>query len=50
MILILNEPSGVTMKKDARGTKKVVSVGKEAKYTLRRTPGNIVAIRPMKDG
>jgi len=38
------------MKKDDRGTRKVLSVGKEAKSMLGRTPGNIVAIRPMKDG
>jgi rod shape-determining protein MreB len=30
--------------------KKVLAVGKEAKEMLGRTPGNIVAIRPMKDG
>jgi len=48
--IILNEPSVVSMKKDARGTKKVLSVGKEAKCMVGRTPGNIVAIRPMKDG
>jgi rod shape-determining protein MreB len=48
--IILNEPSVVAMKKEARGTKKVLSVGKEAKSMLGRTPGNIVAIRPMKDG
>jgi rod shape-determining protein MreB len=48
--IILNEPSVVAMKKDARGGKKVLAVGKEAKLMLGRTPGNIVAIRPMKDG
>ncbi|MBP1698022.1 MAG: rod shape-determining protein [Deltaproteobacteria bacterium] len=48
--IILNEPSVVAMKKDDRGAKKVLSVGKEAKSMLGRTPGNIVAIRPMKDG
>jgi rod shape-determining protein MreB len=48
--IVLNEPSVVSMKKDARGTKKVLSVGKEAKCMVGRTPGNIVAIRPMKDG
>ena len=48
--IILNEPSVVSMKKDARGAKKVLSVGKEAKCMVGRTPGNIVAIRPMKDG
>jgi rod shape-determining protein MreB len=48
--IILNEPSVVAMKKDDRGTRKVLAVGKEAKSMLGRTPGNIVAIRPMKDG
>jgi rod shape-determining protein MreB len=35
---------------DSRGTKKVLAVGNEAKNMLGRTPGNIVAIRPMRDG
>ena len=48
--IVLNEPSVVAMKKDERGTRKVLAVGKEAKSMLGRTPGNIVAIRPMKDG
>ena len=38
------------MQQDSRGGKKVLAVGKEAKEMLGRTPGNIVAIRPMKDG
>jgi rod shape-determining protein MreB len=48
--IVLNEPSVVAVKKDDRGSKKVLAVGKEAKLMLGRTPGNIVAIRPMKDG
>ena len=48
--IVLNEPSVVAMKKDERGGKRVLSVGKEAKSMLGRTPGNIVAIRPMMDG
>jgi rod shape-determining protein MreB and related proteins len=44
------EPSVVAVQKDARGVKKVRAVGKEAKMMLGRTPGSIVAIRPMKDG
>ncbi len=44
------EPSVVAVKKDARGFGKVLAVGKEAKEMLGRTPGSIVAIRPMKDG
>jgi rod shape-determining protein MreB len=38
------------VQQEARGTKKVLAVGREAKEMLGRTPGNIVAIRPMKDG
>ena len=48
--IVLNEPSVVAVKKDARGTNRVLAVGKEAKMMLGRTPGNIVAIRPMMDG
>lgn len=48
--IVLNEPSVVAVKKDDRGASKVLAVGKEAKMMLGRTPGNIVAIRPMKDG
>jgi rod shape-determining protein MreB len=44
------EPSVVAVQKDHRGQKKVLAVGKEAKDMLGRTPGSIVAIRPMKDG
>ncbi|MFN3198809.1 MAG: rod shape-determining protein [Bradymonadia bacterium] len=44
------EPSVVAVKKDARGIKRVLAVGQEAKEMLGRTPGSIVAIRPMKDG
>jgi rod shape-determining protein MreB len=46
----LREPSVVAVKRDNRGGKKVLAVGTEAKRMLGRTPGNIVAIRPMKDG
>jgi rod shape-determining protein MreB len=48
--IVLNEPSVVAVHKDARGMKKVLAVGLEAKSMLGRTPGNIVAIRPMRDG
>ncbi len=48
--IVLNEPSVVAVRKDAKGGSKVLAVGKEAKMMLGRTPGNIVAIRPMKDG
>ncbi len=48
--IVLSEPSVVAVRQDGRGAKKVLAVGKEAKMMLGRTPGNIVAIRPMKDG
>ena len=48
--MICSEPSVVAVTRDSRGVDKVRAVGKEAKEMLGRTPGNIVAIRPMKDG
>lgn len=45
--IILFEPSVVALRK---GSNKVIAVGNKAKEMLGRTPGNIVAIRPMKDG
>ncbi len=45
--IVLSEPSVVAINKD---TGKVRAVGVEAKSMIGRTPGNIVAIRPMKDG
>ena len=48
--IVLCEPSVVAVRKEAKGGNKVLAVGKEAKMMLGRTPGNIVAIRPMKDG
>src|SRR3989337_1153104 len=48
--IVANEPSVVAVQKDERGVKRVLAVGKEAKQMLGRTPGNIMAIRPMKDG
>ena len=47
--IVLREPSVVAVKKDARSNR-VLAVGQEAKNMLGKTPGNIVAIRPMKDG
>ncbi len=47
--IVSNEPSVVAVKKDGKG-KRVLAVGKAAKAMLGRTPGNIVAIRPLKDG
>lgn len=48
--IVLREPSVVAVRRGERGDSKVLAVGKEAKMMLGRTPGNIVAIRPMKDG
>jgi rod shape-determining protein MreB len=48
--IVSSEPSVVAVQKDNRGMKKVLAVGKEAKRMLGRTPGSIMAIRPMKDG
>ena len=48
--LVLREPSVVAVKKDNRGNKEVLAVGHDAKRMLGRVPGNIEAIRPMKDG
>ncbi|MBQ6058217.1 MAG: rod shape-determining protein [Treponema sp.] len=45
--IVINEPSVVAVEK---GTKKVVAVGAEAKRMLWKTPGNIIAIRPLADG
>jgi len=48
--IVCNEPSVVAVHDEARGGRKVVAVGAEAKKMLGRTPGNIKAIRPLKDG
>lgn len=45
--IVVNEPSVVAVE---RGTKRVIAVGAEAKRMLWKTPGNIIAIRPLKDG
>src|SRR6185437_6769925 len=47
--IVLNEPSVVAIV-DNRGKKQVLAVGDEAKLMLGRTPGNIQAIRPLRDG
>ncbi len=48
--IVLSEPSVVAVSRDSRGPDRVRAVGKEAKEMLGRTPGHIVAIRPLKDG
>ncbi|WP_299979626.1 rod shape-determining protein [Desulfobacula sp.] len=48
--IVLSEPSVVAVRTDRTAKSKVLAVGTEAKRMLGRTPGNIVAIRPMRDG
>ncbi|HEY9031056.1 MAG TPA: rod shape-determining protein [Kangiella sp.] len=49
--IVLNEPSVVAIRQErAGGAKSIAAVGEAAKRMLGRTPGNIVAIRPLKDG
>ncbi len=48
--IVLSEPSVVAVRTDGRMKSRVLAVGLEAKNMLGRTPGNIVAIRPMRDG
>jgi rod shape-determining protein MreB len=48
--IVLSEPSVVAVRLDSRMKNRVLAVGLEAKKMLGRTPGNIVAIRPMRDG
>lgn len=48
--VVVSEPSVVAVKTGAAGQRKVLAVGIDAKEMLGRTPGSIVAIRPMKDG
>jgi len=48
--IVLSEPSVVAVSRDSRGPDRVRAVGKAAKEMLGRTPGHIVAIRPLKDG
>jgi rod shape-determining protein MreB and related proteins len=45
--IVVREPSVVALKTD---TKQIVAVGNQAKLMIGRTPGNVVATRPMKDG
>jgi rod shape-determining protein MreB len=48
--IVINEPSVVAIKIINNGKKKILAVGKEAKEMVGKTPENITAIRPMKDG
>jgi rod shape-determining protein MreB len=48
--IIINEPSVVAIQNDKYGRNNILAVGNEAKDMIGKTPGNIQAIRPMKDG
>jgi len=48
--IIINEPSVVAVKTEKFGQQKVLAVGKDAKEMVGKTPGNIKAIRPLRDG
>src|SRR3982751_1398316 len=48
--IVAYEPSVVAVQKDGRGGKRVLAVGTEGKEMLGRTPGNIEAVRPLRDG
>ncbi|MDD5156646.1 rod shape-determining protein [Sulfurimonas sp.] len=48
--IIINEPSVVAVKTERYGQQRVLAVGHEAKEMVGKTPGNIKAIRPMRDG
>jgi len=48
--IVLREPSVVAVRTDGNAKNRILAVGLEAKNMLGRTPGNIVAIRPMQDG
>ena len=48
--ILFSEPSVVAVQRDSKGQKRILAVGREAKEMLGRTPGNIFAIRPMRDG
>src|SRR5712672_83773 len=48
--ILCNEPSVVAVRTDVRGGRRILAIGAEAKKMLGRTPGSIVAIRPLKDG
>jgi rod shape-determining protein MreB and related proteins len=48
--IVANEPSVVAVQEEHRGPRRILAVGKEAKDMVGRTPGSILAIRPLKDG
>ncbi|MGZ5208912.1 MAG: rod shape-determining protein, partial [Sulfuricurvum sp.] len=48
--IVINEPSVVAVKMEKYGQQRVLAVGRDAKEMVGKTPGNIKAIRPMRDG
>ena len=48
--ITINEPSVVAIRNDGAGNRQVLAVGHEAKEMIGKTPDNIIAIRPIKDG
>jgi rod shape-determining protein MreB len=48
--IVCNEPSVVAVQNDSRNSRRVLAIGAEAKKMLGRTPGSIIAIRPLRDG
>ena len=48
--IVCCEPSVVAVQRDGRGGRRVLAVGTEGKEMLGRTPGNIEAVRPLRDG
>ena len=48
--IVCNEPSMVALRHDAKGIRRVLAVGSEAKAMLGRTPGSVVVTRPLSDG
>jgi rod shape-determining protein MreB len=48
--IVAREPTVVAVQMDPHGTKRILAVGAEAKRMLGRTPGNIQAVRPLKEG
>ena len=48
--IVINEPSVVAVQRDSMGRMNILAVGKKAKEMVGKTPGNIMAVRPMRDG
>jgi rod shape-determining protein MreB and related proteins len=48
--IVCNEPSVVAVQNDSHNGRRVLAIGAEAKKMLGRTPGSVIAIRPLKDG